>query len=142
MPSISSTPRNSRNFSNASCKLSPPSLRTAHERVPPSPSTVVPLIKSVTVPHHSKSGKNWLFACRVVPVPAMATEEGKGKAKVYGLGRMEMANDSIEPYTVYRSWSECVEFSSRYLLSLFTVAGLVRQLSDFLCSQARATVPR
>jgi len=38
--------------------------------------------------------------------------EGKGKAKVYGLGKMEMANEQ-EPYTVYRSWSECVDFEKR-----------------------------
>ncbi|GAA5869420.1 hypothetical protein JCM16303_000461 [Sporobolomyces ruberrimus] len=111
VPSISSTPRNSRVVSNTSCKLSPPSLRTARDHeLPPSPSIAVPLIKSVTVPHHSKSGKNWLFACRVVPVAAAT--EGKGKARVHGLGKMEMANDQ-EPYTVYRSWSECVDFSAR-----------------------------
>jgi hypothetical protein len=45
-------------------------------------------------------------------VPVEAETEEKGKARVYGLGKMEMANDQ-EPYTVYRSWSECVEFSSR-----------------------------
>ncbi|GAA6017921.1 hypothetical protein JCM11491_001218 [Sporobolomyces phaffii] len=113
VPSISSTPRNSRIVSNSSCKLSPPSVRNT-DNAPALPSVVVPLIKSVTVPHHSKSGKNWLFACRVVPVSAAAAfaVEGKGKARVYGLGKMEMANDH-EPYTIYRSWSECVEFSSR-----------------------------
>ena len=107
VPSISSTPRNSRIISNSSCKLSPPSFRVAGDL---HLSRVIPLIKSVTVPHHSKSGKNWVFALRVTPIPAL--NEGKGKARVYGLGKMEMANDQ-EPYTVYRSWSECVEFSTR-----------------------------
>ncbi|GAA5898686.1 uncharacterized protein JCM6883_003389 [Sporobolomyces salmoneus] len=116
VPSITTTPRNSRIVSNSSCKLSPPSSRNAPESIPPSPSTAIPFIKSVTVPHHSKSGKNWLFACRVVPV-STSSEEAKGKARVYGLGKMELANDN-EPYTVYRSWSECVEFSSR-LVQLF-----------------------
>ncbi|GAA5991916.1 hypothetical protein JCM5350_005815 [Sporobolomyces pararoseus] len=112
VPSISSTPRNSRIISNSSCKLSPPSFRVAGDL---HLSRVIPLIKSVTVPHHSKSGKNWVFALRVTPIPAL--NEGKGKARVYGLGKMEMANDQ-EPYTVYRSWSECVEFSTR-LVQLF-----------------------
>ncbi|GAA5936146.1 PX domain-containing protein [Sporobolomyces koalae] len=109
VPSISSTPRNSRVISAASCRLSPPSARVA-QSVDAEATSAVPLIKSVTVPHHSKSGKNWLFACRVVPVQAVS--EGKGKTNAYGLGKMEMANDH-EPYTVYRSWSECVEFATR-----------------------------
>lgn len=88
-----------------------------------------PPIKSVTVPHHSKSGKSWVFACRIVPESKPAPEDpcvGPASASVFpgmarrtssGLGRMTMAGrgeaDAREPHTVWRTWTEFVDFSQR-----------------------------
>lgn len=87
-----------------------------------------PPIKSVTVPHHSKTGKSWLFACRIVPesrpVPSAAGRDVltsplacSGTLRQSSLGRMAMAGrgeaNAREPHTVWRTWSEFVDFSQR-----------------------------
>ncbi|GAA5932760.1 hypothetical protein JCM1841_006395 [Sporobolomyces salmonicolor] len=113
VPALPSTPTSTSWF-RPDLNLSPPSSRKLAASSRPS-SASLPLIKSVTVPHHSKSGKNWLFGCRVVPVQD-DDAKGKARSKRNSLGRMEMANER-EPYTVYRSWSECVDFSTRLTMA-------------------------
>ncbi|GAA5865659.1 hypothetical protein JCM3774_004953 [Rhodotorula dairenensis] len=72
-------------------------------------------IESVSVPHFSKSGKQWLFACRVVPAGSM---EGAGRPQRLGrrqsLGKMSLAGDG-EPHTVWRSWQDFVDFAADLL---------------------------
>ncbi|KAM0788462.1 hypothetical protein ACM66B_001595 [Microbotryomycetes sp. NB124-2] len=88
-----------------------------------------PLIKSVAVVHHIKTGKSWAFACRVIPDASTATDNGDGAApppmrRRESLGRMAMAGrleyELREPYTVYRTWGDFVELSSQ-LASMFPV---------------------
>lgn len=65
-------------------------------------------IESVSVPHFSKSGKQWLFACRVVPAASARALGGGQRQK---LGKMSPAGDS-EPHTVWRSWQDFLDFAA------------------------------
>lgn len=65
-------------------------------------------IESVSVPHFSKSGKQWLFACRVVPA---GSEPGPASGQRQRLGKMSPAGDS-EPHTVWRSWQDFLDFAA------------------------------
>ncbi|GAA5998303.1 uncharacterized protein JCM10292_001108 [Rhodotorula paludigena] len=73
------------------------------------------LIKTVSIPHHSGSGKHCLFACRVVPVasPVSSPLEGpaRGHSRRESLGKMALAGHG-EPHTVWRSWQDFVDFAS------------------------------
>ncbi|BGP01293.1 hypothetical protein NBRC10513v2_002245 [Rhodotorula toruloides] len=73
-------------------------------------SSIAALIKSVSVPHHSKQGKLCLFACRVVPDLGAAAAVPR-HARRGSLGKMRMAGQD-EPHTVWRTWQEFVEFSA------------------------------
>lgn len=109
VPSLPSTPGRDFGFSSTSL---------------PVESSQYPPIKSVTVPHHSKAGKSWVFACRVVPEaaarPPLTSEGSSSSAEMVrreSLGKMELAGKGVdgarEPHTVWRTWPEFVEFSSR-----------------------------
>lgn len=89
---------------------------------PISPSTLHPIperpwvkVKSCSVPHHTKNAAGkWVYACRVVPqveagkvVSNMSDKDALGPMAMAGMG------DAREPYTVWRTWSEFVDFSGR-----------------------------
>lgn len=71
-------------------------------------------IESVSVPHFSKSGKQWLFACRVVPAGG---EPAPGGGQRQRLGKMSTAGDS-EPHTVWRSWQDFLDVAAECVHSL------------------------
>ncbi|KAK4058465.1 hypothetical protein OIO90_000626 [Microbotryomycetes sp. JL221] len=92
-----------------------------------------PLIKSVNVTHSTKTGKSWAFACRVIPDASNLAELNgvvssdltpSSTTSANNLGRMAMAGrleyELREPYTVWRTWGEFVDLSSR-LANLFPV---------------------
>ncbi|KAL8286394.1 hypothetical protein RQP46_004411 [Phenoliferia psychrophenolica] len=85
---------------------------------PPSARDTVACIRSVSVPHHAKSGGKWVFACRVVPDGcAGGSQEAVSMTRAGSLGRMQIAgtgsDGAREPHTVWRSWGEFVDFSTR-----------------------------
>lgn len=81
------------------------------------PETSLSLIKSISVPHHSKLGGKWMWACRVVPEIATGDKLSSSAPLMHrqgSLGKMEMAVDNDGgPYTVWRKWEEFVDFSTR-----------------------------
>ncbi|GAA5976821.1 hypothetical protein JCM10908_005641 [Rhodotorula pacifica] len=83
----------------------------------PSPTAAKPIersIESVSIPHFSKSGKQWLFACRVVPTGPSATREQPAYSRRQSLGKMSLAGDG-EPHTVWRSWQDFCDFAAGLL---------------------------
>lgn len=117
VPSLPSTPQ-----TNSGRDFVFPSTSSAP--ISPVDDALYPPIKSVSVPHHSKAGKNWVYACRVVPEPLArpslareASAVSEEMARRGSLGRMELAGKGVEgarePHTVWRTWTEFVEFSAR-----------------------------
>ncbi|KAK4053431.1 hypothetical protein OIV83_001597 [Microbotryomycetes sp. JL201] len=102
--------------------------RSQPEEVPPDTRRYRPLIKSVTVVHHIKTGKSWAFACRVIPAASAPLDHADAMnvptRRRESLGRMAMAGrleyELREPYTVYRTWGDFVELSSQ-LANVFPV---------------------
>ncbi|GAA6000337.1 hypothetical protein JCM10207_007968 [Rhodosporidiobolus poonsookiae] len=106
MPAVPSTPSSTL------------SLRSDYLAQGPSSHPLRP-VKNVTVPHYAKSGRHTLYACRVVP-EALVAVEGAPSPKMHSrresLGRMQMAGEG-EPHTVWRSWSEFVDFAGQLALT-------------------------
>ncbi|SCV67656.1 BQ2448_5267 [Microbotryum intermedium] len=95
-----------------------------------------PPIQSVRVPYHSKQDRHCYYACRVVPVPEPSANacspvsgnasfspassfSSNGRPPSVTTGKMAMAN-AREPHTVFRRWSEFVDFRAR-LASAFPI---------------------
>ncbi|ORY74310.1 hypothetical protein BCR35DRAFT_142696 [Leucosporidium creatinivorum] len=131
VPSTPQTTSSGRDFTFPSTSSAP---------ISPIDDALYPPIKSVSVPHHSKAGKNWVYACRVVPEPLArptlaqeASSVSVEMARRESLGRMELAGKGVdgarEPHTVWRTWTEFVEFSAR-LSNAFPVVNPPSPTSD------------
>ncbi|GAA5983114.1 hypothetical protein JCM11641_004917 [Rhodosporidiobolus odoratus] len=135
MPSLASFPLAS------SASLHVDYLSQSQEALPSTSSApTCPPIKNVTIPHFSKSGKRALFACRVVPDVVAQNDGAHRPAHVRreSLGRMMLAGEG-EPHTVWRTWSEFVEFSSR-LVEAFPDNRAVKQSPTGLTALPSSTL--
>ncbi|SCZ93533.1 BZ3500_MvSof-1268-A1-R1_Chr6-3g08722 [Microbotryum saponariae] len=116
--------------------------RRSVDELGPTNSTIedwlYPPIQSVCVPYHSKQDRHCYYACRVVPVPDPSANNAcspvscnasfspasffssNGRPPSVTTGKMAMAN-AREPHTVFRRWSEFVDFRAR-LASAFPIA--------------------
>ena len=111
----------------------PPSPVTKDSPTPPLPTSsplatptsaslpVTTLIASLSVPYYeARGGRNYVYAVRVVPDAQMSDYDYmakramvKRKASVNKMDADQINFEAVQPYTIYRSWSEFQDLSTR-----------------------------